>query len=155
MRPEPAEPSEYLEFSIEKWPSRYGFMINPLPGEHLPDLCWQTQEIELRGPLKSKRWRRAKKIRLTLSPTASDPREWKAAWKGFGRIDGIHDCALIGAARLPPDSFCIILSGLAAGKLPMASLGIALRERGTGVITSFSLDDPMWREEEREREVSC
>ncbi len=148
------DPSENLEFSVEKWTCRYGFMINPLPGKHIPDLCWQTQEIELRGPLKSKRWRRAKTIRLTLSPTASDPREWNAAHKGFGRINGIQAGALIGAARLPPDSFCIILSGLAAGKLPIASVGVAVHERGTGLITSFHLDDPAWRDE-RDNEVSC
>jgi len=148
------DPSEYLEFSIEKWTCRYGFTINPLPGKHIPELCWQTQEIELRGPLKSKRWRRAKTIRLTLSPTASDPREWNAAWKGFGQLNGIHAGALIGAARLPPDSFGITMSGLAAGKLPMASLGVALHGRGTGLITSFHLDDPAWRDE-RDNEVSC
>lgn len=154
MRRTPADPSEHLKFSIERWTCRYGFMINPLPDERLPDLCWQTQEIELRGSLRSKRWRRAKRIHLTLSPTASDPREWKAEWKGFGRINGIRAGALMGAARLPPDSFCIILSGLAGGKIPMASLGVDLHERGTGLITSFHLEDPGWRDE-LENDVSC
>ena len=92
-------------------------------------------------------------IRLTLSPTASDPREWKAEWKGFGRINGIRAGALTGAARLPPDSFCIILLGLAAGKLSVASLGVDLHERGTGLITSFHLEDASWRNE-RKNEVS-
>ena len=146
------DPSEHLEFSIEKWTCRYGFMINPLYGQAMSaHLSAFTAPF---GPLKSKRWRRAKTIRLTLSPTASDPREWNAAWKGFGQINGICAGALMGAARLPPDSFCIILSGLAAGKLPMASLGVALHERGTGLITSFHLDDPAWNDE-RDSEVSC
>ena len=70
------------------------------------------------------------------------------------RSVSLKSSSLMGAARLPPDSFGIMMSGLAAGKLPMASLGVALHERGTGLITSFHLDDPAWNDE-RDSEVSC
>jgi hypothetical protein len=135
--------SEVFRFEVAEWSFDYGFHLNST-GEstvrgHLGP-CWETNAVEIRGPLRSKTKRRIKDVTLTLWPGAPDAETWDMRRRRFGGVSWPSRGVLAGTAQLPTMSFLTIVAALSAGKIRGMSITVD-REVEKDAITSIYTSD--------------
>jgi hypothetical protein len=136
--------TETFNFDVTEWTFDYGFHLDPTGRAAVKGFlgpCWETNAINVRGPLQSKTKRRIERIQLRISPGAPEAESWDMARTRFGGVSPPRQGTLAGVVQLPTPSFLSLMMALGAGKVGSICITVD-RVAAKDAITSFSTRDP-------------